>query len=162
VSETNKPEGEVLLQFDPPPDIGIGGRNVAPQSVAITGITEPGYGGVIVWAKYRDEWHANAGERYAVSHLLKAAEAEIRRLTVDRPIVGTTADGVEVHVGDPVWRMSHRLGEPPERWFALPDGGAGTKTACSISLETFYSTAAAAEAAGRERDRILNERKERK
>lgn len=92
MSETNEPDGEVLLQFDPPPDIGIGGKNVAPQSVAITRIAEPGFGGAIVWAKYGGEWHANAGGRYAIVHLLDALarkDAELQRLNdlIDSPLI---------------------------------------------------------------------------
>jgi len=64
------PDSLPLLRFKPDADIGHGGHDAAPEECAVFLIPERGYGGVIVYAKYRGEWHANTGERYVIRHLL--------------------------------------------------------------------------------------------
>jgi hypothetical protein len=71
----------------------------------------------------------------------------------ERPICGTTADGVEVRMGDTVWHRHYHRDKKPQPWYASPGGCAvcpppfaGWSSLLDVS---FYSTREAAEAAQR-------------
>ncbi len=73
-----------------------------------------------------------------------AARAErdaLARAATERPLAGTTADGVTVWMGDRVWIEPIREGQEPGTWYAIIGGFAGTQHGLSSELKTqFHST----------------------
>jgi len=104
-----------------------------------------------IYDTYMDEdtpLHQKDYTRQRLRDHITLVKAELsRRMTPPpgcvRPVVGKTADGVEVRVGDPVWLW----GDPKTTWYASHGGGAHRDRGWTSSLSSAYSTPEAAKQA---------------
>jgi len=103
------------------------------------------------WDKLHD-WLRRTAERITLleqeaTRDLAAAREELAAANAtveERPIVGTTGDGVSVRVGQPIYRATPTH---IETGYAQADGSVGGPKMWACSVGMYYSTRTAAEAA---------------
>ena len=67
--------GNPIIKFIPGPPIADEDKAIVkhdlPKECAIFKIDDNYIGGLIVYSRYGEKWHANNGERWVIRHLLK-------------------------------------------------------------------------------------------